>query len=119
MAKILIADDSSFMRQLLKDMLGKAGFTDVAEVVNGEEAIQQVEIQKPDLLMLDIIMPKVDGIGVLEKIDSAQTPVLVISAVGQDKMVAKAKSLGAKDYIIKPFDDVKVIAAVKALIKTS
>jgi two-component system, chemotaxis family, chemotaxis protein CheY len=116
MAKILIAEDSVFMRQMVKDILNRAGYQDVIEAENGQQAIDLVGKEKPDLLLLDIIMPEVDGIGVLEKIDTKLTPVIVISAVGQEKMVDKAKALGIAGYIVKPFEEEKVVEAVKNLL---
>jgi two-component system, chemotaxis family, chemotaxis protein CheY len=114
MSKILIADDSQFMRSVVKDVLEEGGH-EVLEAENGSQALEMVESQQPDLLLLDIIMPEVDGIDVLKKVGKTQK-VIVISAVGQDKMVEEAKDLGAIDYIVKPFDNTKVVEVVnKAL----
>lgn len=110
--KILIADDSLFMRNVLKDILMGAGYTDLIECVNGKECLARYAAEKPDLVLLDIIMPEVDGIEVLKKIGST-AKVVVISAVGQEKMVEEAKKLGALDYIVKPFDNSQVVEAVK------
>jgi two-component system, chemotaxis family, chemotaxis protein CheY len=108
--KILISDDSQFMRGVLKDIL--ATDHDIVEAQNGKEALEKIESDKPDLVLLDIIMPEVDGIEVLKKIGK-QEKVVVISAVGQEKMVEEAKGLGALDYIVKPFDSEKVMETVK------
>lgn len=113
--KILIADDSIFMRNVLKDILAKVGH-ELIDAENGKEALEKYDSEKPDLVLLDIIMPEVDGIEVLKKIGKT-AKVIVISAVGQEKMVEEAKSLGALDYIVKPFDNEKVLEAVKNVLK--
>lgn len=113
MAKILIADDSEFMRKMLKDILKEGGYEDFLEAENGNKAVELVQSENPDLLVLDIIMPELDGIGVLGKIDPKQTPVLVVSAVGQEEMIKKAMDLGAAGYIVKPFEEEKVLEEVK------
>lgn len=115
MAKILIADDSQFMRSLLKDILTPEKH-EVIEAKDGKETLDKIESGKPDLVLLDIIMPEVDGIGVLQKIGK-KVKVVVISAVGQEKMVDEAKKLGALDYIVKPFDNEKVLDTVKQTLK--
>ncbi len=110
--KILIADDSQFMRKVLKDLLHDAGYIDLVECADGKECLAKYAEGKPDLILLDIIMPEIDGIEVLKKI-GREAKVVVISAVGQEKMVEEAKKLGALDYIVKPFDNDKVLEAVK------
>lgn len=112
--KILIADDSQFMRESLKDILAEEKY-EIVEAVDGKEALEKIETEKPDLVLLDVIMPEVDGMEVLKKIGK-QAKIVVISAVGQDKMVNEAKELGALDYIIKPFENEKVIKAVKQIL---
>lgn len=114
--KILIADDSQFMRGILKDIVTSQGY-EFVEAENGKVALEQYEKEKPDLVLLDIIMPEVDGIEVLKKIGN-KAKVIVISAVGQDKMVEEAKDLGAVDYIVKPFDDKKVMETIKKVISS-
>jgi len=109
--KILIADDSKFMRGVLKDIVESEGHESI-EAENGRETIEKFEKEKPDLVLLDIIMPEVDGLGVLKKIGK-KAKVIVISAVGQEKMVEEAKGLGALDYIVKPFDNKKVLEVIK------
>lgn len=113
--KILIVDDSLFMRNVLKDILSKENY-DLIEAENGEEALKKLASEKPDLMLLDIIMPTVDGIEVLKKIGKT-AKVVVISAVGQEKMVEQTKSLGALDYIVKPFDNNRVLEVVRTILK--
>ncbi len=100
------------MRNVLKDILRGAGYTDLAECADGKECMEKYAAEKPDLVLLDIIMPNVDGLEVLKKIGAA-AKVVIISAVGQEKMIEEAKKLGALDYIVKPFDNAQVIEAVK------
>lgn len=108
MNRVVIADDNREFVELLKSFLEtKEDFEIVGVAKNGLEAVEVVEREKPDLLILDIIMPHLDGIGVLEKIRENQeinTKSIVLSAVGQDTITQKAASLGADYYILKPFD---------------
>ncbi|TSC94021.1 MAG: Response regulator containing CheY-like receiver, AAA-type ATPase, and DNA-binding domain [Parcubacteria group bacterium Licking1014_1] len=113
--KILIADDSQFMRKVLKDILNAAGHTDLVECADGKECMAKYASEKPDLILLDIIMPELDGMEVLKKIGH-EAKIVVISAVGQEKMVEEAKKLGALDYIVKPFDNTQVLGTVKKII---
>ena len=107
MKKILIVDDSLFMRKVLADILSKE--YQVIEADSGSRALEQVEKESPDLVLLDIIMraDEEEGVGVLEKLmkTSPDTQSVMISAVGQQAMVEKCRKLGAKDYIVKPFDE--------------
>ncbi len=113
--KILIADDSQFMRGILKDIVSSLGH-EFIEAENGKIALEKYDKEKPDLTLLDIIMPEVDGMEVLEKI-GRKAKVIVISAVGQEEMIENAKKLGALDYIVKPFDDKKVREVINKAIK--
>lgn len=110
-AKILIADDSSFMRKVIMDILKGEGFSEFVECGSGKECLEKFEVEKPDLMLLDIIMPEMDGMEVLKKI-GGKANVLMISAVGQDSMIADAMQNGAKGYIVKPFDRKQVIAEI-------
>lgn len=119
MAKILISDDSTFMRKMLIDILSKGGYKDFLEAKDGNEAIKMLDSEDVDLILLDIIMPDLDGIGVLEELQKRKDAgksapkVVVVSAVGQEEMVDKAKKMGVKAYIVKPFEEEEVIKAVK------
>lgn len=118
MAKILIADDSAFMRTVLKDIVSQSNWKDVQiiEASDGEEAISKFNLEKPDLVLLDIVMPKKDGIEVLKQIGSSAHAVVIVSSVGQEKTIEEAKSLGAKQYIVKPFDAKEVIDTLNKLL---
>ena len=108
--KILIADDNDEFCIILKDYLNnQEGFNVVGIAKNGIEALKFIDENKPDLVILDIIMPHLDGLGVLEKLnlnkDSELAPkVIVLSAVGQDKVTQNAIKLGVDYYVLKPFD---------------
>lgn len=107
MAKtVLITDDTAFMRMTLRNVIEKNGYEVVGEAANGEEAITLYQELKPDLVTMDITMPKVDGITAIKeimKIDP-QAKIIVCSAMGQKPMVIEALSAGAKDFLVKPFD---------------
>lgn len=113
--KILICDDSAFMRKVLKDILEGAGFKNFIEAGTGNESIEKYGSEKPDLVLLDIMMPEASGIEVLQKIGNDAT-VLVISAIGQETMIEDAKKNGAKGYIIKPFENDKVLEEINKVL---
>ncbi|MBI5306334.1 response regulator [Candidatus Wolfebacteria bacterium] len=114
--KILIADDSAFMRKVLRSILEGIGFSHFTECSNGRECLKKYREERPDLILLDIVMPEIDGLGVLKEIGTA-AKILVISAVGQEKLIEEAKGYGAKGYIIKPFDNQKVVEEIKKVLE--
>ena len=119
MSKILIADDSQFMRKMLKDLLVEGGYNaeDIIEAENGNVTIELKDQENPDVILLDLIMPDLDGIGVLEKLTPQDLEkVVVVSAIGQDKMKEKATGLGVKRYIVKPFEKETVLKMVKEIL---
>lgn len=100
--KVLIVDDEKPLANALQYKLKEANFnTEVA--YDGEEALQKIKSEKPDIILLDLVMPKLDGFGVLEKLkaDNNLTPIIVLSNLGQEPDVKIAKELGAKDFCIK------------------
>ena len=119
MAKnILICDDAAFMRMMIKDILTKNGYNVVGEAENGKMAVDKYSELSPDLVLLDITMPEMDGIGALKAI-KAKDPnacVIMCSAMGQQAMVIEAIQSGAKDFIVKPFQAERVLEAVKKVI---
>ena len=119
MAKnILICDDAAFMRMMIKDILTKNGYNVAGEAENGVKAIEKYAEVKPDLVLMDITMPEMDGIQALKKIKAADPSAMVImcSAMGQQAMVIEAIQSGAKDFIVKPFQADRVLEAVKKVV---
>ena len=119
MAKsILICDDAAFMRMMIKDILTKNGYTIAGEAENGLKAVEKYNETKPDLVMMDITMPEMDGIQALKKIKAtdASANVIMCSAMGQQAMVIESIQSGAKDFIVKPFQADRGLEAVKKAI---
>jgi len=115
---ILVVDDAAFMRMMIKDILTKNGFEVVGEAENGGKAIERYKELKPELVIMDITMPEVDGIQAvkeIKKIDGS-AKVIMCSAMGQQAMVIEAIQAGAKDFIVKPFQADRVIEAVKKVL---
>jgi two-component system, chemotaxis family, chemotaxis protein CheY len=118
MARVLVVDDALFMRRMLSDILKKEGIEICGEAENGKEAIDKYQALKPDLVTMDIVMPKIeeiDGIGAVKeivKVDS-QAKIIMVSAMGQHSLVVEAIQAGAKDFVTKPFQPSRVIEAVK------
>ena len=116
MAKsVLICDDAAFMRVMIKDILTKNGYDVAGEAENGLKAVEKYNETKPDLVMMDITMPEMDGIQALKMIKEADANATVImcSAMGQQAMVIESIQSGAKDFIVKPFQADRVLEAVK------
>ncbi len=105
--KILVVDDASFMRTVLKDIIKGNGLaSDIIEAADGVEGVKAYQTQKPDLVTMDVNMPRADGIQALRaimKIDPA-AKVVMVTSVEQKQIVQDAMKLGARDYIVKPFD---------------
>ena len=119
MAKnILICDDAAFMRMMIKDILTKNGYTVVGEAENGAKVVEKYAELKPDLVLMDITMPEMDGIQALKKIKEADPSATVImcSAMGQQAMVIESIQSGAKDFIVKPFQADRVLEAVRKVV---
>lgn len=116
MAKsILICDDAAFMRMMIKDILVKNGYTIAGEAENGAKAVEKYAETQPDLVLMDITMPEMDGIQALKKIKESDpnASVVMCSAMGQQAMVIESIQSGAKDFIVKPFQPDRVLEAVK------
>lgn len=119
MAKnILVVDDAAFMRMMIKDILTKNGYNVAGEAENGAKAVEKYNELKPDLVLMDITMPEMDGIQALKGIKASDPSALVImcSAMGQQAMVIEAIQSGAKDFIVKPFQADRVLEAVKKVV---
>ncbi|MEA2226786.1 MAG: two-component system, chemotaxis family, chemotaxis protein CheY [Solirubrobacteraceae bacterium] len=118
MARVLVVDDAAFMRKMVSDALAKGGHEVIGEAGNGVEAVAQFQSLQPDLTTLDITMPEKDGLTALADIMAADpsAKVVMCSALGQESKVLEAIRLGAKDFVVKPFQPDRVIEAVgKAL----
>jgi two-component system, chemotaxis family, chemotaxis protein CheY len=118
MARVLVVDDALFMRRMLSDILKKEGIEVCGEAENGKDAIDKYQQLKPDLVTMDIVMPKIeeiDGIGAVKEIVKvdAQAKIIMVSAMGQHSLVVEAIQAGAKDFVTKPFQPSRVIEAVK------
>lgn len=115
---ILIVDDAAFMRMMIKDILTKNGFNIAEEASDGSEAIEKFKETSPDLVMLDITMPEMDGITALKEIKKYDSgaKVIMCSAMGQQAMVIDAIQAGAQDFIVKPFQADRVMEAIKKVL---
>lgn len=113
--KILVADDSVFAREVMKDILTRNGYKNILEVADGIEAVEVYEKEKPDLVLLDLIMDRMDGVEALQKIleKDKNARIIVASAVGQDTIVSRCMEIGSKGYIVKPVDEKKLISEIK------
>lgn len=119
MAKgILIVDDASFMRMMIKDILTKNGFSVAGEAENGLKAIEKYKELEPELVIMDITMPEMDGIQAVKEIKkiNSNAKIVMCSAMGQQAMVIEAIQAGAKDFIVKPFQADRVVEAVKKVL---
>ncbi|MCI1696940.1 response regulator [Aneurinibacillus aneurinilyticus] len=114
MHKVLVVDDAVFMRNIIKDFLTKNGFEVVGEAGNGAEAVQKYIQTRPDLVTMDITMPEMDGVEALKKIKEHDplAKIIICSAMGQEKMVIQAMGAGAIDFIVKPFQEARVLEAI-------
>jgi len=104
-ATVLIADDSMFMRNLIKDLLSRHGYQIIAEAPNGFDAVHLYKTKHPDIVILDLIMPKMNGLDALEQIMQIDpdAKVVMCSSMGQKYLTIKALKIGAKDFIVKPY----------------
>jgi two-component system chemotaxis response regulator CheY len=117
MKTVLIADDASFMRQMIRDIIEPEGYEVVGEAADGVEVVEKFRELHPDLVMMDIVMPKRSGIDAVKaiKAEDPTASVVMCSALGQETLVMEAIQAGAKDFIVKPF---KPDAVVTTLAKT-
>jgi two-component system chemotaxis response regulator CheY len=119
MARILVADDASFMRQMIREIVVEEGHEVVAEASDGIEAIEQFKKHHPDLVTMDIVMPRRSGIdavkGILEVDPTAC--VVMCSALGQETLVQEALQAGARDFIVKPFKPDAVVSTLRKVLE--
>ncbi|SHH66352.1 response regulator [Desulfosporosinus lacus] len=116
---IMIVDDAAFMRMMLKDILTKNGFDVVGEAENGAMAVEKYKDLQPNLTIMDITMPEMDGLQAVKEIRKidAKARIIMCSAMGQQSMVIEAIQSGAKDFVVKPFQAERVVEAVMKALK--
>ena len=116
--RTLICDDAAFMRMMLKDILSKGGYEVVGEAQNGQRAVEHYAALKPDFVMMDTVMPEMDGVAALREIRKQDPAACVIlcAADGEKKMLIEAVKLGAKGYIMKPYRAATVLEELKKTI---
>jgi two-component system, chemotaxis family, chemotaxis protein CheY len=114
MARVLVVDDAAFMRKMVTDALTGGGHEVVGEAGNGAEAVARYQELRPDVMTLDITMPEKDGITALQEIIAVDpdAKVIMCSALGQESKVLESIKLGAKDFVVKPFQADRVLGAV-------
>jgi two-component system chemotaxis response regulator CheY len=118
-ARIMLVDDTAFMRRMLRDILTKEGFEVVAEAANGREAVATYREAHPDLVIMDITMPEMDGIAAVSEIvdGDAAARILMCSALGQQELIIEALEAGGRDFVVKPFLPAKVLEAVRKVLE--
>lgn len=118
-ATIMIVDDAAFMRMMLKDILSKNGFTVIGEAENGAIAVEKYRDLQPNLTIMDITMPEMDGLQAVKEIrkQDSKARIIMCSAMGQQSMVIEAIQSGAKDFVVKPFQAERVVEAVTKALK--
>ena len=119
MARVLVADDASFMRQMIREIVEAEGHEVVGEASDGDEAVEEFKRLHPDVVTMDIVMPRRSGIdavkGIME-IDS-NAKVVMCSALGQESLVQEALSAGARDFIVKPFKPDAVLTTLAKVVE--
>ena len=116
--KVLIVDDSLYMRTIIKDALSEAGFEIVGQAANGESAIDMAFDLNPDLITLDNILPDMLGLDIVKvlKEEELDSKIIMISAVGQESVINEGLNLGIADYIVKPFTSEQLLEVVNKVI---
>jgi two-component system chemotaxis response regulator CheY len=119
MKRVLIADDASFMRQMIRDIIEPEGFEVAGEAADGVEVVEKFRKLRPDLVMMDIVMPKRSGIDAVKaiKAEDAGARVVMCSALGQEALVTEAIQAGARDFIVKPFKPDAVLATLRKVVE--
>jgi two-component system chemotaxis response regulator CheY len=119
LARILIVDDKKLMRKTLLSILAKTDHVVIGEAENGKQAIALYRELLPELVTMDITMPELNGLEAIKTIraEFPDAKVIMCSALGQQKIIMEAIEAGAKDFIVKPFDDCRVLAAIHRALK--
>lgn len=118
MARILLVDDANFMRMTLETIVKQDKHEVIGGAENGKEAIKLYKEMKPDLVTMDITMPVMNGIDAIKEIMKydSEAKIVVCSAMGQQKVVVEAIEIGAKDFIVKPFDENRVLDTINRVL---
>ena len=114
----MVVDDAAFMRKVIRDMLTKNGYTDIYEAVDGADAVEKYSEIHPDLVLMDITMPNMDGLEALKAIRTkdGNANVVMCTAMGQEAMVVEAVQAGTRDFIVKPFKEDRLIKTVSSIV---
>lgn len=119
MSRVLVADDARFMRELIREIIEPEGFEVVGEATDGQEAVDTFQKVQPDLVTMDVVMPKRSGIDAVKEIlgldPSAR--IVMVSALGQEALVSEALEAGARDYIVKPFKPDNVLETLRKVVE--
>ncbi len=117
MAKILVVDDAEFLRVRISKMLSSEGH-EIIEAENGVKAVETYKTSRPDVVLMDITMPEMDGLTALREIRSydSSAKVVMLTALGQESVVLEAIKAGARDFVVKPFEKDRVLSAVAKLV---
>ncbi|MCZ6670547.1 MAG: response regulator [Acidobacteria bacterium] len=116
---VLIVDDTRFIRTMLRDLLQSSGrYRIAAEATNGREAVDQYKSVAPDLVLMDIVMPEMDGIQATVEIlrEDPSATIVMCSAMGQEALVVEAIHAGAKDFILKPFTEERILTVLRKVL---
>lgn len=118
-ARIVLADDLSFMRMVQKEILEEKGYEIVAEAADGIEAVDAFKRVKPDVIILDITMPNMNGLDAMHKIfeQDPAAKIIICSALGQQQLIVEAIKAGVKDFIVKPFKPQRILSAIEKALK--
>ncbi|MDY0341052.1 MAG: response regulator [Coriobacteriia bacterium] len=117
---VLVVDDAAFMRMMIRDILAREGYV-IYEAVNGRDSVEKYIEVRPDLVTMDITMPGMSGLEALQSIrdQDPDARVLMVSAMGQQKMIVEALEYGAMDFLVKPFQPTKVLETVKKCLQAA
>ncbi|GAB3796849.1 response regulator [Virgibacillus kimchii] len=121
MAAILVVDDAAFLRIMLTNILEKNHYEVVGQAKDGKEAIHMYKELRPDLVIMDLTMPVMDGIEAMKRIivEDSEAKIIVCSAIGQQKVVVQAIEAGGKDFIVKPFEESRILETVERVLENS
>ena len=117
--RVLVADDARFMRQLIREIIEPEGFEVVGEAADGRSVVEEFAKLRPDVVTMDIVMPKRSGIDAVREILAldATAKIAMVSALGQEALVMEALQAGAADYIVKPFKPEAVLSTLKKVLE--